>query len=100
MRFSAPFSARCFLCQITSIDRGPNDGDPLALGQEEMRALGYRTVDALVDWLSNADVPPLRGATPSEMAARLAGPPPEAGEPFEEALRRLFDDVIPFGSRS
>ena len=65
-----------------------------------MRALGYRTVDALVDWLSNADLPPLRGATPDEMAARLAGPPPEAGEPFETALQRLFDDVIPFGSRS
>jgi len=62
--------------------------------------LGYRTVDALVDWLCDAAAPPLREATPAEMIARLAGPPPEAGEPYEEALRRLFDDVIPFSSRS
>ena len=25
-----------------------------------MRELGYRTVDMLVDWLSDADAPPLR----------------------------------------
>jgi len=38
-----------------------------------MRALGYRTVDALVDWLSDDGQPPIRSATPAEMEARLGG---------------------------
>jgi glutamate/tyrosine decarboxylase-like PLP-dependent enzyme len=65
-----------------------------------MRALGYRTVDALVDWLSDAGAPPLRRATPAEMAARLGVPAPEQGAPYEEALGTLFRDVLPFASRS
>src|SRR4051812_43212109 len=62
-----------------------------------MRALGYRTVDALVDWLSR-DRPPLLGATPSELHGRLQGPPPEEPEPFDAALGTLLDDVLPFTS--
>ena len=65
-----------------------------------MRALGYRTVDALVDWLSDDSRPPLRRATPAEMAERLGVPVPTAGAPFDEALAVLFDDVLPFTSRS
>jgi len=65
-----------------------------------MRALGYRTVDALVDWLSDDSPPPLRRATPTEMAERLGVPVPAEGAPFDEALTVLFDDVLPFTSRS
>jgi len=65
-----------------------------------MRALGYRTVDALVDWLSDDSRPPLRRATPAEMAERLGVAVPTAGAPFDEALAVLFDDVLPFTSRS
>lgn len=62
-----------------------------------MRALGYRTVDALVDWLSDDRVPPLRRGERDELAGRLAS----AGEgSFDDALRALFEDVLPFGSRS
>jgi glutamate/tyrosine decarboxylase-like PLP-dependent enzyme len=64
-----------------------------------MRVLGYRTVDALVDWLSDDGQPPLRSATPAEMEARLGGLDPVAG-PFDDALRILFEDVLPFSSRS
>jgi glutamate/tyrosine decarboxylase-like PLP-dependent enzyme len=64
-----------------------------------MRAIGYRTVDALVDWLSEDPGPPLRRAKPAEVAARLGAPMPAAG-PFDQALRVLFDDVIPFTSRA
>jgi aromatic-L-amino-acid decarboxylase len=61
-----------------------------------MRAFGYHTVDALVDWLTDDAQPPLRRATPDEMANRLR----EAkGESFDDALATLFDDVIPFSSR-
>jgi aromatic-L-amino-acid decarboxylase len=65
-----------------------------------MRAAGYRTVDALLDWLGDETQPPIRRATPGELAQRLGGPPPAAGEPFDEILAGLFRDVIPFASRS
>ncbi len=73
--------------------------DPLGVGRETMRELGYRTVDLLVDWLEDTDAPPLRRASPAEMRARLGGPAPDAPEPFDEILRRLAEDVLPFASR-
>ena len=51
--------------------------DPLALDAATMRRLGYRAVDMLVDRMTDATIPPLRRATPDEMAARLSGPPPD-----------------------
>ncbi len=64
-----------------------------------MRRLGYRTVDMLVDRLTDASIPPLRRATPAEMRARLAGPPPEQAEGFDAVLAQLAEDVLPFASR-
>src|SRR5580765_900335 len=64
-----------------------------------MRALGYRTVDMLVDRLSDASIPALRRATPEEMRARISGSPPAAAQPFDELLRRLGEDVLSFTSR-
>jgi glutamate/tyrosine decarboxylase-like PLP-dependent enzyme len=64
-----------------------------------MRAYGYRTVDMLVERLTDASIPPLRRASPAEMRERLAGPPPAAGLPFEQILGRLERDVLPFTSR-
>ena len=72
----------------------------LELDSERMRALGYRTVDALVDWLSDESQPLLRRATPESVAARLAGPPADGGEPFEAVLEALFRDVLPYSSRT
>jgi aromatic-L-amino-acid decarboxylase len=69
----------------------------LALGRDQMRELGYRTVDALVDWLSDESRPPLARATPEELAARLRGVAPAS---FDDALRVLFEDVLPFTSRA
>ncbi len=76
----------------------PPQGDPLSLGKETMRELGYRTVDLLVEWLER-ESPPLRRASPAEMRERLAGPPPEQPEPFERILEGLERDVLPFASR-
>lgn len=72
----------------------------LELDAERMRELGYRTVDALVDWLGDDSQPPIRRATPDEIAARLAGAPTAAGEPFAEVLEGLFRDVLPYASRT
>jgi aromatic-L-amino-acid decarboxylase len=73
--------------------------EPLRLDPETMRELGYRTVDMLVEWLNDADAPPLRRASPEEMQARLSGPPPDAGTPFEDVLATVARDVLPFASR-
>jgi glutamate/tyrosine decarboxylase-like PLP-dependent enzyme len=75
------------------------EGDRLALDAEAMRELGYRTVDMLVKRLLDESAPPLRRATPGEMRARLSGPPPREPQPFDELLRRLDEDVLPFTSR-
>jgi signal transduction histidine kinase len=50
--------------------------DPLGMTPDEMRALGHRVVDLLVDRLADPSVPALRRATPEEMRARLAEPAP------------------------
>ena len=65
---------------------------------EEMRALGHRVVDLLVERLADPDVPALRRATPEEMRARLAEPAP--ARPRDDVLERLAADVLPFRSRA
>jgi aromatic-L-amino-acid/L-tryptophan decarboxylase len=74
---------------------GTSGDDPLALDREEMRRLGYRVVDFLLE----QEGPPLRRASPEEMQRRLGGPPPAGPQPFEEALERLARDVLPYRSR-
>jgi glutamate/tyrosine decarboxylase-like PLP-dependent enzyme len=53
----------------------------------------------LVDRLTDPSIPPLRRATPQEMAARLSGPAPEEPQDWDEVLRRLDQDVLPFMSK-
>ena len=66
-----------------------------------MRALGHRTVDALVDLLLDSGVPALRRASPEEMARRLPAGAAGAEVPrsFDALLDQLRDDVFPFMSR-
>src|SRR3954451_21554247 len=65
-----------------------------------MRALGHRTVDALVDMLTDPETPALRRATPEEMSERLpAGPAPEEPKEWDGLVDRLGRDVFPFMSR-
>ncbi len=71
--------------------------DPLAMPAQEMRRVGYATVDALVQLLT--DRPPvIRQATPEEMRQRLGGPPPEEAEGFDRTLESVVSDVLPFRS--
>ena len=65
----------------------PSERSRLELDAERMRELGYRTVDALVDWLGDGSQPPLQRAAPGEIAGRLAQAPTEEGEPFEQRAR-------------
>jgi aromatic-L-amino-acid decarboxylase len=73
--------------------------DPLGLDPETMRQLGYRTVDLLVERLTDVSAPPIRRATPEEMRRRVAAEAPGRGEAFEDVVAHLFADVLPFGSR-
>jgi glutamate/tyrosine decarboxylase-like PLP-dependent enzyme len=71
--------------------------DPLALSAGEMRRLGYRAVDLLIDRLLDVDSPPVRRDTPEAMRALLDQPPPES--PADEPLERLFRDVLAHAAR-
>ena len=75
------------------------ESSPLALDRETMRALGYETIDMLVEMLCDDGAPALRKATPAEMAARVDGGAPERPRPYGELLGQLRDDVLPFMSR-
>ena len=74
--------------------------DPLELDAEEMRRLGYRAVDLLVDRIASLDEGPAwRGATRAEMEERLREPPPEEPADPEELLTRLQEDVLAFAGQ-
>jgi len=73
--------------------------DPLALDRETMRQLGYRTVDMLVERLTDTSAPPLRRATPDEMSRRVPPVDPEERLELDEILRQLDRDVLPYASR-
>ena len=71
--------------------------DPLALDAEQVRQMGYRVVDLLVDRIARlADGPVLQTATREEMAAKLAEPSPPEGRDFDSLLERLDADVLPW----
>jgi glutamate/tyrosine decarboxylase-like PLP-dependent enzyme len=75
-------------------------GSPLSIDAEQMRRLGYRTVDLLVERLTAPDPGPVvRTAAPDELRARLASPPPAEGRGYEEILAVLERDVLPFVAR-
>ena len=74
----------------------------LWLDAKTMRELGHQVVDAIAERLMRPwdATPILTAASPDELAARLAEPAPEDGRPFDELLRRLDRDVLPFMTRN
>jgi glutamate/tyrosine decarboxylase-like PLP-dependent enzyme len=68
--------------------------DPLGLTAEQMRELGYRTVDLLVDQLTDPSIPAMRRGDPTELAQRLGGAPPARGRPWPDLLRQTAEDVL------
>jgi aromatic-L-amino-acid/L-tryptophan decarboxylase len=80
---------------------GPQrSSDRLALDPDEMRRAGHLAVDLLVSLLTDVgERPALTRATPAEMRARVAGPPPEGPTPFADVLDVLARDVLPYASR-
>jgi aromatic-L-amino-acid decarboxylase len=67
----------------------------LQLSPDEMRALGYRVVDMIVDHVAGVrDAPACGGAPRAELERRLREPPPEEGRGWREVLDRVRADVL------
>jgi len=74
------------------------DGSPartLQLSPDEMRALGYRVVDMVVEHVAGLHARPAAGGEPrAELERRLREPPPEEGRGWESVLERVRADVM------
>jgi aromatic-L-amino-acid/L-tryptophan decarboxylase len=72
---------------------GPDGG--LEVPPEEMRRLGYRVVDLLVErWTHLRDAPAWSGGTRSELEPLLAEDAPELGREPDLVLQRAVQDVL------
>jgi glutamate/tyrosine decarboxylase-like PLP-dependent enzyme len=70
---------------------------PFALPPDEMRRLGYRVIDRIVEHLEGiGELPPVRVGDPEALRERLGGPPPEQPGDPEAELDVLFDEVLPW----
>jgi glutamate/tyrosine decarboxylase-like PLP-dependent enzyme len=70
---------------------------PLALPPEEMRRLGYRVIDRIVEHIERlGELPPVRVGDPERLRERIGGPPPEQPGDPEAELDVLFDEVLPW----
>jgi aromatic-L-amino-acid decarboxylase len=69
------------------------DHNPLGLTRDQMRELGYRTVDLLVDQLSDPSIPAMRRGDATRLRG-LNGPPPSAPRPWPDVLDQLADEVL------
>jgi glutamate/tyrosine decarboxylase-like PLP-dependent enzyme len=75
----------------------PGVHEPLSLPPEEMRRLGYRVVDRIVEHLEElSELPPIRVGDAAELRAALGGPAPETPGDPDAALDALFEQVLPF----
>src|SRR4051812_3947850 len=69
--------------------------EPLTLPPDELRRLGYRAVDLVVDHLSRLrDEPPVRTGDRRALEAALREPPPEAPGDLDSALELLAREVL------
>jgi aromatic-L-amino-acid decarboxylase len=70
------------------------DRDPLGLSAQQIRRLGYRTVDLLADQLTDPSIPAMRRGDPAELRARLDGGPPERAREWGELMNQIAGDVL------
>jgi glutamate/tyrosine decarboxylase-like PLP-dependent enzyme len=68
--------------------------DPLGLSAEEIRRLGYRAIDLLVDQLTDPSIPAMRRGSPADLRRRLGGPAPSAPCSWDELMTRTERDIL------
>ena len=72
----------------------------LELPPDEMRRLGYRVIDAIVDhWSTLGEQRTGAVGDADALRASLGGPPPDSPTDASAALERLLDDVVPWAAR-
>jgi len=73
---------------------------PLELPPEEMRRLGYRVIDRIVEhWATLDEQPPVVVGEAASLREALVAPAPEAPGDPDAALDRLFDEILPWTTR-
>jgi aromatic-L-amino-acid/L-tryptophan decarboxylase len=70
------------------------DPDPLGSSKEAMREIGYRTVDLVVDQLTDSDVPAMRRGSGEDLRRRLTAPASDGPRGWAELLDQLEHDVL------
>src|SRR5436305_12517839 len=77
----------------------PTERSSLHMDAEQMRRLGYRTVDMLVDRITGPPGAVVRSADQERLMASLSGPAPDGPAGFDEILTQLERDVLPYVAR-
>src|SRR3954453_16980298 len=73
---------------------------PLELPPEEMRRLGYRVIDCIVEhWQTLDEQPPVVVGEAGSLREALVVSAPEAPGDPDAALDRLFDEILPWTTR-
>jgi aromatic-L-amino-acid decarboxylase len=70
------------------------DRDPLGSSKDALREIGYRTVDLLVEQLTDPEIPAIRRGSGEDLRSRLMVPAPEEPRPWDELLDQLERDVL------
>lgn len=73
--------------------------DPLELGPEQMRELGYRTIDLLVGRLTDPAMAAMTRGSAAKLGDRIGRSLPGSGRAWAEVLDELDEGVITFMSR-
>jgi glutamate/tyrosine decarboxylase-like PLP-dependent enzyme len=76
--------------------RGPTGGSALEPDLDELRALGHRIVDDLVDWLAKLEREPAWRKMPPNVRASLAAPLPREPLGLAGAYAEFRRDVFPY----
>ncbi|MBN1883796.1 MAG: hypothetical protein JW885_16660 [Deltaproteobacteria bacterium] len=72
-----------------------NDRSMLTLSRDEMRRIGYRAVDILVDYFSTVAEKPVATVVDRKTSENLfLEPPPEEGRDIDQVLKRVTDDLM------
>jgi aromatic-L-amino-acid/L-tryptophan decarboxylase len=75
---------------------GPGQHGVGDMTPEELRAHGHRVVDWIADYLDTLGERPVQAQVkPGEIRSQLPESPPDAPEPFEQALRDLDEVILP-----